>query len=215
MGGEPRRGAFGSELYWRCGMHCDRVRSQNFQTRSRPRFLLPESFIRVAVSWSITSRVRAALWSFSTAFTWARLPMNGQRCIRISRRHIRCWRWISSDLENRSARTPHCLLSIMSGSWLKLLRAKCGGERAAIVASGLSAGFATILAAQHPDLVHRLILLMPTGGVDSGLRRLAEALWSVLQDPSCKQVVLSALPLHADSDSRMVEEFWICGPGEN
>ena len=56
----------------------------------------------------------------------------------------------------------------------ELLRAKCGGERAAIVASGLSAGFATILAAQHPDLIHRLILLMPTGGVDSGLRRLAK-----------------------------------------
>src|ERR1700738_2354540 len=55
----------------------------------------------------------------------------------------------------------------------ELLRAKCGGERAAIVASGLSAGFATILAAQHPDLIHRLILLMPTGGVDSGLRRQA------------------------------------------
>jgi len=56
----------------------------------------------------------------------------------------------------------------------ELLRAKCGGERAAIVASGLSAGFATILAAQHPDLIHRLVLLTPTGGVDSGLRRLAK-----------------------------------------
>ena len=55
----------------------------------------------------------------------------------------------------------------------ELLRAKCGGERAAIVASGLTAGFATVLAAQHPDLIHRLILLMPTGGVDSGRRRLA------------------------------------------
>jgi pimeloyl-ACP methyl ester carboxylesterase len=59
----------------------------------------------------------------------------------------------------------------------ELLRAKCGGERAAIVASGLSAGFATILAAQHPELIHRLILLMPTGGADSGLRRLAKHFW--------------------------------------
>jgi pimeloyl-ACP methyl ester carboxylesterase len=56
----------------------------------------------------------------------------------------------------------------------ELLRAKCGGERASIVASGLSAGFATILAAQHPDLIHRLILLMPTGGVDTGFLRLAK-----------------------------------------
>jgi pimeloyl-ACP methyl ester carboxylesterase len=59
----------------------------------------------------------------------------------------------------------------------ELLRAKCGGERAAIVASGLSAGFATILAAQHPELIHRLILLMPTGETDSGSRRLAEHFW--------------------------------------
>ena len=36
----------------------DRVRNQNFQTRSRPRFLLPVSFIRVAVNWSIMSQVR-------------------------------------------------------------------------------------------------------------------------------------------------------------
>ena len=56
----------------------------------------------------------------------------------------------------------------------ELLRAKCGEERAAIVASGLSAGFATVLAAQHPDLIHRLILLMPTGGVHFGRRRLAK-----------------------------------------
>jgi pimeloyl-ACP methyl ester carboxylesterase len=55
----------------------------------------------------------------------------------------------------------------------ELLQAKCGGERAAIVASGLGAGFATVLGAQHPDLIHRLILLMPTAGVDSGPGRLA------------------------------------------
>ena len=100
--------------------------------------------------------------------------MNGQRCIRISRRHIRCWRWIFSDLENRSARTPHCLLSIMSGSWLSYSERNVAENELSIVASGLSAGFATILAAQHPELIHRLILLMPTGGVDSGLRRLAK-----------------------------------------
>ena len=54
----------------------------------------------------------------------------------------------------------------------ELIRAKCGGERASIIASGLGAGFATVLAAQHPDLVHRLILLMPIGRVEFGRRRL-------------------------------------------
>jgi pimeloyl-ACP methyl ester carboxylesterase len=53
----------------------------------------------------------------------------------------------------------------------ELLRAKCGGERAAVIASGLSAGFVTVLAAQHPDLIHRLILLMPNGVADFGRRR--------------------------------------------
>lgn len=55
---------------------------------------------------------------------------------------------------------------------VEFIRAKSGGERASIVASGLGAGCATILAAQHPDLVKRLILLMPTGRVEFGRRRL-------------------------------------------
>src|ERR1700719_5359447 len=54
----------------------------------------------------------------------------------------------------------------------EFIRAKSGGERASIVASGLGAGFATILAAQHPDLVKLLILLMPVGRVAFGRRRL-------------------------------------------
>jgi pimeloyl-ACP methyl ester carboxylesterase len=54
----------------------------------------------------------------------------------------------------------------------EFIRAKSGGERASIVASGLGAGFATILAAQHPDLVKRLILLMPVGRAEFGRRRL-------------------------------------------
>jgi pimeloyl-ACP methyl ester carboxylesterase len=43
----------------------------------------------------------------------------------------------------------------------ELMRAKFGGDRASIVASGMSAGFAAILAAQHPELVERLFLFMP------------------------------------------------------
>jgi pimeloyl-ACP methyl ester carboxylesterase len=50
----------------------------------------------------------------------------------------------------------------------EFLRAKSGGEPATIVASGQSAGFATVLAAQHPELVRRLILVMPTGVMESG-----------------------------------------------
>ena len=57
---------------------------------------------------------------------------------------------------------------------VEFIRAKSGGERASIVASGFGAGFATILAAQHPDLVERLILLMPVGRVEFGRRRLPE-----------------------------------------
>jgi pimeloyl-ACP methyl ester carboxylesterase len=55
---------------------------------------------------------------------------------------------------------------------VEFIRAKSGGERASIVASGLGAGFATILAAQHPDLVQRLILLMPIGRIEFGRRQL-------------------------------------------
>jgi pimeloyl-ACP methyl ester carboxylesterase len=49
----------------------------------------------------------------------------------------------------------------------EFLRAKCGGEPATIVAGGQSAGLAVVLAAQHPELVRRLILMMPTGAIES------------------------------------------------
>jgi pimeloyl-ACP methyl ester carboxylesterase len=55
---------------------------------------------------------------------------------------------------------------------VEFIRAKSGGERASIVASGLGAGFAAILAAQHPEMVQRLILVMPVGQVAFGRRRL-------------------------------------------
>jgi pimeloyl-ACP methyl ester carboxylesterase len=54
----------------------------------------------------------------------------------------------------------------------EFIRGTCGLEMPTIVASGLGAGFAVQLAAQHPELVHRLILHMPTGGNDFGLARL-------------------------------------------
>ena len=55
---------------------------------------------------------------------------------------------------------------------MEFIRAKSRGERASIVASGFGAGFATILAAQHPEMVQRLILVMPVGQVAFGRRRL-------------------------------------------
>jgi haloalkane dehalogenase len=53
----------------------------------------------------------------------------------------------------------------------ELIRAKFGGERASIVASGMAAGFAVVLAVQHPELVQRLILFMPAGRAEFGRRR--------------------------------------------
>ncbi len=66
------------------------------------------------------------------------------------------------------------------------IRATCWGEGPIVVASGLGAGFALQLASQHPDLVSRLILYMPTGGNNLGLARLRRgtrlaARWGLLQ----------------------------------
>lgn len=54
----------------------------------------------------------------------------------------------------------------------ELMRAKFGGERASIVASGMSAGFAAAVAVQHPELIQRLILFMPAGRAGFGWQRL-------------------------------------------
>ena len=53
------------------------------------------------------------------------------------------------------------------------IRATCNGEQAPIVVgSGLGAGFCVYLASQHPELVSRLILHMPTGSREFGFGRL-------------------------------------------
>ncbi len=54
----------------------------------------------------------------------------------------------------------------------ELIRATCWGESPIVVASGLGAGFCIQLASQHPELVSRLILHMPTGGHNFGFARL-------------------------------------------
>jgi pimeloyl-ACP methyl ester carboxylesterase len=54
----------------------------------------------------------------------------------------------------------------------EFIRATCGEGTPIIVGSGLGAGFCALLASQHPDLVARLILHMPTGQHDFGFARL-------------------------------------------
>jgi pimeloyl-ACP methyl ester carboxylesterase len=52
----------------------------------------------------------------------------------------------------------------------QFLKAKAGEERVTIVASGLGAAFATLLAVQHPELIQRLVLLMPLGLAERGAK---------------------------------------------
>ena len=54
----------------------------------------------------------------------------------------------------------------------EFIAATCKDERPILVGSGLGGGFCAQLAAQHPELVSRLILHMPTGGNEFGLARL-------------------------------------------
>lgn len=51
-------------------------------------------------------------------------------------------------------------------------RTTCGERKPILVGSGLGGGFCAHLASQHPELVSRLILLMPTGLSDFGRPRL-------------------------------------------
>ena len=53
----------------------------------------------------------------------------------------------------------------------EFLRAKAGQTRSIIVASGLGAAFATLLAERHPELVQRLVLVMPVGTAGQRGRR--------------------------------------------
>jgi len=57
-------------------------------------------------------------------------------------------------------------------SLAEFLRGTCGGRRPIVIGSDLGAGFAALLATQHPELVSRLLLLMPVGLVELGRNRL-------------------------------------------
>ena len=54
----------------------------------------------------------------------------------------------------------------------ELIRETCGEQKPIVVGSGLGAGFCVYLASQHPELVSRLILHMPTGSREFGFGRL-------------------------------------------
>lgn len=53
----------------------------------------------------------------------------------------------------------------------EFIRATCGQERPVVIGSGLGAGFCVYLASQHPELLSRLILHMPTAQRDLGRSR--------------------------------------------
>lgn len=57
-------------------------------------------------------------------------------------------------------------------SLAEFIRGVCGGRRPTLVGSDLGAGFCALLATQHPDLIARLLLLMPTGLRELGHNRL-------------------------------------------
>ena len=53
-------------------------------------------------------------------------------------------------------------------SLVEFLRNTCGDRSPVLVASGLTAGIALLMASRHPESVERLILLLPTGLKESG-----------------------------------------------
>ena len=60
----------------------------------------------------------------------------------------------------------------MAGNLAEFIEGLCGEEaqRPIVVASGLGAGFAALMAAQNPELISRLVLWMPTGSAETSLR---------------------------------------------
>lgn len=55
----------------------------------------------------------------------------------------------------------------------EFIRTKCGTKKPVLIGSGLGGGICAQLASQHPELISRLILLMPTGLTDFGRQRLS------------------------------------------
>ena len=157
------------------------------------------------------NRGKAVRWFLCMAFTWAPLPTNGRRFTRISRERIKFWRWTCWGSGSLSDLMSRCLRPTTFRHWLSSFeRNPAENERRSLPAV-LGAGFATILAAQHPELVQRLILLMPVGRVEFGTRRLPKRYGLFSRVPAPEPDVLSALSFDEDSDPRLVEELRVYG----
>jgi pimeloyl-ACP methyl ester carboxylesterase len=85
------------------------------------------------------------------------------------------WRVVALDLVGYGE-SNHPEVAFEAEDYVQMLagfiRAMAWEEPPIVVASGLSAGFCAQLAAQHPELVSRLILHMPNGTGDCGQQRL-------------------------------------------
>lgn len=71
----------------------------------------------------------------------------------------------------------------------EFIRATCWEQPPVLIGSGLGAGFCVYLASQHPELMARLILLMPTGLADFGNQRLPFSLKLISRLPILNRFV--------------------------
>lgn len=86
------------------------------------------------------------------------------------------WEVIAPDLVGfgESERPDPALDAVeQAESLLEFLAETCGPRKPVLVASGLTAGIALLLASRHPERIARLILLLPTGLRESGRWRAA------------------------------------------
>jgi len=100
----------------------------------------------------------------------------------------------------------------------EFIRTTCWEQKPVLIGSGLGAGFCAYLASQHPELVSRLVLFMPTGRNDSGRSKLPLRTKLLSRTPllnrfvyrnylSTKAAVRSWLAEHAFSDpARLTDE---------
>jgi pimeloyl-ACP methyl ester carboxylesterase len=82
-----------------------------------------------------------------------------------------------------------------AGDYVRMLaefiRATTADEMPVLIGSGLGAGFCVYLASQHPELVSRLVLSMPTGWNDFGRHRLPFGLKLVSKAPLLNRFIYS------------------------
>jgi pimeloyl-ACP methyl ester carboxylesterase len=67
-------------------------------------------------------------------------------------------------------------------SMAEFIRGTCD-EPVIVVASGLGAGLSVLMASQHPEVVRQLVLWMPTGLTEKGMREVSTGRWLVSMAP--------------------------------